>query len=206
MHVIQPQLNPMDVAVSYHMNGAYGRALGATLVALGLGSLALARAIHLAEGAVGVGLWALVACVAGAIVGGLFAPDPMGHWDQPPSFAGTAHMSAAMVAFLSFPVAALSLSMRIGRITGRPTRGARLRWLALGTAVTLVGLFVCLAPAFANRAPVLLGLVERILLAFHLVWLTIASLSVRGAAMHGSRAHEARELTRSSQFTVRLPE
>jgi hypothetical protein len=187
--------------VSYYMNGAYGRVLGATLVALGLGSLALARAIHLADGAVGAGLWALVAWGAGAVVGGMFAPDPLGRWDQPPSFAGTAHMSAAMVAFLSFPVAALSLSKRIGRLAGRATQGARLRWLACGTAVTLVGFFICLAPAFVNRAPILLGLVERILLAFHVVWLTIASLTVRGAAMRGASSHDVRGLTRRREGT-----
>jgi hypothetical protein len=181
MHVMQPQFNPADVAVSYYLNGAYGWILGATLVAWGLGSLALAWAIQRTDGA-SFGLWMLAAWGAGAVVGGLFAPDPFGQWSQPPSISGMAHMSAAMVAFLAFPLAALSLSARIARITEDAALGSSLRWLARGTAITLVVFFACLSPAFAGRSPVLLGLAERVLLAFHVVWLTGAALGLRAAS------------------------
>ena len=37
MHVVQPELPPVDVAVSYYLNGRWGWLLAAGLVALGIG-------------------------------------------------------------------------------------------------------------------------------------------------------------------------
>jgi hypothetical protein len=101
---------------------------------------------------------------AGAILGGVFPPDPRDHWNEPPSTSGTIHSGAAMIAFLAFPPAALLLSR---------TRTQRI--LAICSALTLLVFFVCLSPVFRHQAPLALGLVERVLLGFYLAWLATRS-------------------------------
>ena len=46
MHWIQPDLSPLDDAVSYYMNGPFGWILSLGLVSVGLASLAELAAIH----------------------------------------------------------------------------------------------------------------------------------------------------------------
>jgi hypothetical protein len=170
IHFIQPQMNPLHDALSYYMNGRLGWLLGAALTALGAGSLALAGALPPAASR--IGRWGLMLWGAGAIIGGIFPPDPMGQWDKPPSISGMVHGGAAMIAFLAFPVAAIALS--------RPSsRQPLLTATAIACAATLLVFFAALAPVFSDRPPVLLGLVERVLLAFYLIWLAMAAATVR---------------------------
>lgn len=51
MHVVQPDLSPVDEAVSKYVNGQLGSILGARLVLIGLGSLALLSALRQLLGA-----------------------------------------------------------------------------------------------------------------------------------------------------------
>ena len=62
MHVVQPELSPVDMAVSYYMAGRLGWALGAGLIFLGFASLSLALGLRhcLMPGGGGAGLWLLV--------------------------------------------------------------------------------------------------------------------------------------------------
>ena len=185
MHVVQPDLNPIDEAMSYYMNGRLGWMFGLGLVAFGTGSLCIAYALHvlLAStkqwfGSVLFALWG-----SGAVIGGLFPPDPRGHWDEPPSLSGMVHGSAAMVAFIAFPVAAVLLSRRI---TSSPVAFGRTRLLSpvawLGAA-SLCAFFLCLAPAIlANRPPYVLGLVERVLVIIYMIWIIAAGSGVKFAA------------------------
>lgn len=82
MHVVQPTLNPVDVAVSYYLNGRLGAALGIGLVALGIGSLGLAAGLRatLDRSGANAGWWLLVVWGGGCIVGGIVPPDPYGQW------------------------------------------------------------------------------------------------------------------------------
>lgn len=185
MHVVQSDLNPIDDAMSYYMNGRLGWVFGFGLVALGSGSLCIAYALHVVPvlpaslgqrfGAVLFALWG-----CGTVVGGLFPPDPRGHWDEPPSLSGAIHGGAAMVALVAFPAAAVLLSRRF--TSSAATVGARrllspVAWLG---AASLLALFLCLAPAIvANRAPYVLGLVERVLILVYMVWIVAAAMSVK---------------------------
>jgi hypothetical protein len=113
-------------------------------------------------------LWLLSAWGIGAIVGGIFPPDPPGHWDEPSSLSGMIHGIAAMIAFVAFPPGAWLLS-----------RSFVTRALAIGCALTLVVFFVCLAPVFSNRPPYALGLIERLLLLLYVAWLAAFGIAVR---------------------------
>jgi hypothetical protein len=191
MHLVQPELNPIDDAVSYYMNGRLGWILGLGLVALGGGSLALADGLRrrmkgsrqALAGASLLGLWSL-----GAVIGGMFPPDPIGSWNKPPSLSGMIHGGAAMVAFLAFPIAAVLLSRAMAQVPESFGRAGHLKILALLSVATLVAFFACLAPAFVNRPPYVLGLVERVLLGFIVGWLVAAGLSMKRTSSGTSSA------------------
>ena len=179
MHVLQPELSPLDDAVSYYMNGPSGWILAVGLVALGMGSFALLAALRPLLVSTGSrwGWWCLAVWAAGATIGGIFPPDPRGHWGKPPSLSGMIHANAAMLAFLAFPVAAMLLSGPIERVFKR--RLPVLRGLAVASGLTLLIFFVCLAPVFTHHAPHYLGLAERVLLAAYVGWLGVASARLR---------------------------
>ena len=169
MHAVQPELSPVNMAVSYYMNGRLGWILGGGLVLLGLGSLAVVIAER-TRARSRAGVWLLSAWGICAIVGGIFPPDPPNHWDEPSSMSGMVHGIAAMIAFLAFPPGAWLLS-----------RTFVSRAVAIGCAVTLVVFLVCLAPVFSNRPPYMLGLIERVLLLFYVAWLVAFIIAARRA-------------------------
>lgn len=172
VHIAQPEFNAVEVALSFYMNGSLGRFLAGSLVGLGVASLMLSAAIRAKfgrsiprSGLVLLATWGL-----GCIIGGLFPPDPYGHWDRPPSVSGMIHGIAAMIAFTSFPLAAFWLSPRLQS----DPRGALPGLAKLSVAMTLL-FFVCLAPVFWNRAPIGMGAAERIALAVYVCWLVLAN-------------------------------
>ena len=192
MHVVQPTLNPVDVAVSYYMNGRLGVVLGIGLVALGIGSLSLAAGLRatFGRGRANAGLWLLLVWGAGCIVGGIFPPDPYGQWDQPPSLPGMVHGMAGLLAFLAFSPAAWLLSRRIAAPVTTTTRPRVLKRLAGLSFLVLLTFFVCLVPVFADGPPFALGLVERVLLTLDLGWVAVASSIVAGGDAGAFDAHQ----------------
>jgi hypothetical protein len=184
MHVIQPDLSPIDDAVSYYMNGRFGSILGVGLVALGVGSLSLLWALRrlLSSAEARSGSWCLAIWGAGATIGGIFPPDPRGHWGGPPSVSGMIHANFAMLAFLAFPVAAMLLSAAIAEVSGSRRVKPLLRGFALASGVTLLIFVICLAPVFSHHAPHYLGIAERVLLAAYIAWLGMASVAISRAA------------------------
>jgi hypothetical membrane protein len=180
MHAVQPELSVIDMAVSYYMNGRLGWVFGFGLVVLGLGSLALASALRgrLADRRARVGVWLLVVWAMACTIGGIFPPDPPGHWDQPPSAAGMIHGVAGVLAFPALSAAAWLLSRSIGGALPGTGAARALGHLAAISIITLLTFFVCLAPAFADRPPYALGLVERVLVAVDAGWLGLAALLV----------------------------
>ncbi|MBL8211788.1 MAG: DUF998 domain-containing protein [Bryobacterales bacterium] len=168
MHIVQPQLSPLEDAVSFYMNGRLGWILHAAIVLLGIGSLQLAYR----RGASLLGLWG--GCL---LLAGMFAPDPPGNWSKPPSVPGMIHGVAAMIAFPSFVIGAVRLS-----------GGPRLRGLAIASAVMLALFLGSLWPAvIGNRPPVLLGLTERLLLALYMAWLWLAAAEATPSATYQTR-------------------
>jgi hypothetical protein len=180
MHAVQPELSPIEMAVSYYMNGRLGWLLGLGLISLGIGSLSLGAGLRrlLGQTGTGVGFRLLVLWSVGCILGGLFPPDPPGHWDEPPSISGMIHGGVAMVAFIAFPVAAWLLSRRVAPLPELPVAARLLVPLAIFCTVSLAVFFVCLAPVFANRPPYALGLVERVLLVFYAGWLVALGVNM----------------------------
>jgi hypothetical protein len=181
LHLLQPQLSPLDEAVSYYVHGAHGWLLTLGLLALGAGSLALG--LGLASGARGRGsrpgrrlvlLWA--ACV---LIGGVFRADPPGSWDRPPSLSGMIHGNAALLAFIALPIGALCLARSFAEDARWRPHARLLRALAVACLVTLVLFAASLAPVFVRPGPpILLGASERLLLAVYAAWLAATGLGL----------------------------
>ncbi|MDX2153692.1 MAG: DUF998 domain-containing protein [Bryobacteraceae bacterium] len=170
VHPAQPSFDPIDVALSYYMNGALGWLLGVGLISLGAGSLLLGVALRAdrREGVSIAGLMLLGVWAVGCVIGGLFPPDPYGQWSRPPSTSGLVHGVAAMAAFVCFPGAAIALSRKLS---------VRLQWVAGVCALMTVLLFLCLAPVFQHRPPYAFGLVERVALGCDVGWLLMANIT-----------------------------
>jgi len=186
LHILEPGLDPIQDAVSYYMNQPSGWILTLGLIALGVGSMSLGVAVGRTslDATSTAGRRLLFVWSIGVLVGGIFRPDPMGHWDRPPTFSGIAHGGAALAAFLAFPAAAILLSPSLSRVAGL---SRCLRPLAIAAAACLVVFFLCLAPGLQNRPPYVLGFVERILLALIVAWLALAGRSVMGVSGKKSR-------------------
>jgi len=152
LHWLQPDLAPLDEAMSYYVHGAQGWLLTAGLLGLGLGSVALTAGLATAAAGPGsrVGRWFLALWSVGVLLAGIFPADPPGNWDKPLSRAGMIHGNAALVAFVALPVAALCLARSFRRDPQwRPCAGVLLA-LALAAAVSLLAFMASLAPVFVS--------------------------------------------------------
>lgn len=181
LHLLQPERSPLSEAVSFYAHGAHGWLLTVGLVAWSFGSdallVGLARTFRGRMGSASLGglaIWSV-----GVFLGGVFRADPPGHWDQPPSVGGLIHGNAALVAFVSLPIAALLLSRRLRHDPQwRRVAGAS-GVLAIATMVSLVAFFASLVPVFFSPGPPkLLGLTERILLSVYVAWLGVTAIGL----------------------------
>ena len=190
LHLLQPELSPLNEAVSYYVHGRHGWLLTAGLLAWGVASAALpaglARAVRgrlNAAGLWGLGLWSI-----GLFLGAIFPADPPGHWDQPTT-AGLIHGNAALIAFVVFPPAVFLLSRSLRRETGWHRIGEVMKVLAIAAAISLLAFFASLVPVIISPGPPkLLGLTERVLLTVYATWLTVAAIGLRRASIGRSVA------------------
>jgi hypothetical protein len=175
LHVLSPEFDPSWRVVSEYANGRYGWVLSLMFASWALSSWALAVALWPQVKTAGgkVGLAVLAAAGVGEAMG---AACDINH---------PLHNLAGMIGVLSLPVAAMLLSVRLGR-----TRAwAAARSTLLGTAnLTWVSLLL-LAPALvlistgharAARDTALIGWANRFLVVVYCVWaMTVAGQALR---------------------------
>jgi hypothetical protein len=181
LHIVQPELSPLNEAMSYYVHGKHGWLLTTALLAIGAGSLsltvALATILRGWTARVGIGLLAIWS--VGAILGGVFAADPPGNWDQPPSLSGAIHGVAALVALTAFPLAAAMIAASWRSNQAKSLVGGLLRLFAFGSVISFIAFAASLVPVvFRPGPPVLFGLTERILLAVYVAWICVAAVGL----------------------------
>lgn len=185
LHFLQPELNPLDEAMSYYVHGRWGWLLTVGLLGLGIGSLALVIALA-GEPAAPVsraGWWCLAIWSVGVLLGAAFAADRPGRWSESPSMSGSVHGLAAMVALLTFPVAAFLLSRGFRSDSRWIEWSPILQFLAVASGASLLIFFLSLAPVFIRPGPpILLGLTERFLFVVYLTWLGSCATGVLRAS------------------------
>jgi Protein of unknown function (DUF998) len=181
LHLLQPEFNPLNEAISYYVHGVNGWLLTFGLFGLGLGSLALTMALGCEVGGKvsrgsrwGLGIWSV-----GVLLGAIFAADPPGQWDKPPSTSGSIHGLAAMIALVVFPVSAVLASLSFRANARWDGFSGGLLGLAKASAVMLVVFMSSLVPVFLRPGPpILLGLTERALFLVYVVWLAAAAVGL----------------------------
>jgi len=178
LHWLQPGLSPLDHALSDYVHGRLGWLVTVALLALGLGSLALAVgfARHLHRRSARIGEWCLAIWGVSGLIGGIFPDDLPG---QPPTLSGSLHGSAALIGITVLPIAAFLLSWSV-RHDPHWHRSARLLLLL---ALIMVGGFVLLFLSFvpvlmAAHPPILFGLLERIFFVIAIFWLAVAAIGL----------------------------
>jgi hypothetical protein len=180
LHILQPELSPLNEAMSYYVHGAHGWLVTVALLSIGVGSLALTIGLMLLlDGRLArLGLRLLAVWSIGTILGGAFAADPPGNWDKPPTMSGAIHGIAAVIALTAFPPAAVLISRSVhkARIIGMDSV---LNPLAVAAVASFIAFFGSLLPVFLRPGPpVLFGLTERILLAVYAAWLCVAAIGL----------------------------
>jgi hypothetical protein len=181
LHWLQPNLSPLNEAMSYYVHGAAGWLLTLGLLGLGLGSLALTLGLWRAPGVTTGkgGRWCLGVWSMGALLGAIFAADPPGQWDKPPSVSGSIHGGAAMIALVVFPIAAILLSRSLRSDVCWARLSGPLVILARASAAAWVVFMLSLAPVFVRPGPpILLGLTERVLFLAYIAWLAVAAVGL----------------------------
>ncbi|MGH9756091.1 MAG: DUF998 domain-containing protein [Blastocatellia bacterium] len=181
LHLLQPDMSPLNAAVSYYVHGAQGWLFTVGLLAWGIGSaalfLGLARTIRIRAG--NAGLLALAVWSAGVLTSGLFRADPWDQWNNSPSAAGLIHENAARVSFIALPIAALLISHGLRRAPEWRRTAGVLYLLAVMIIVSLMVFFASLLPISDSLSPpILFGLTERMLLAVYAAWLCAAAIGL----------------------------
>jgi hypothetical protein len=179
LHFVQADRSPLQVAISYYVHGRHGWLTTLGLLALGLGSLALTMALSVQRTRSRIGLILLGVWSAGVVVGGIFAADPPGNWDRPPTASGAIHGLAAMIALAALPAAAVFLTRSFRQdARWRPFQSV-LNWLCLAVVTGYAVFIASLMPVFIRPGPpILLGLIERILLLSCLAWLAAVAIGL----------------------------
>src|SRR5260370_3490704 len=121
LHILSPEFDPYFRMVSEYALGHYGWVLSLMLLAWGISSCALAVAIwsQVKTKAGKVGLWFLVIAGLGEAMASVFdiTHDP-------------AHSIAGVLGMVGFPIAALLLSVSLGRLHDWRDAKRPLLWLA----------------------------------------------------------------------------
>lgn len=185
LHVLQPDLNPLERAISEYVHGRFGFLMTATFFSQSLGSIALGViAIRRSNGhrrtLLGGALF-LVSAI-GAAVAGVFPADSGAAVPETP--AGTVHAIAGLSRFLSLTVALPLLSSAHFTRT-RPT------WVisSLAALSWLFGLvFVVSIVLLANLS--IFGVGQRTFIAILLIWMVLAAYPrIRQPAESGGWEH-----------------
>ena len=187
LHVVSPELDPSWRMVSEYALGSHGWLLSTMFVGWGVSSFALLFAIASQVRKVGgkVGLVFLGAAGVGELMASVFDVHQ-----------AAMHGLAATIGIPSLPIAAVILSVSLGRTApwnaarGRLLTTAHLTWLSL--ALMVATLFIGLSRSGGQPGPgVLVGWPNRLLIAAHLAWtITVAAQALK-LATAGARRHAA---------------
>lgn len=169
LHWLQPDLDPLERAISEYVHGSYGFLMTATFFSQSLGSLALGACVirqGLKQRKALVGSLLLIVSAVGAAVAGIFPADLAS--PLPLTSAGAIHAAAGIIRFLCLAIALPLLSSALATHPRYRKVTKALTPLAMLFVVTfLVSIFV-----LANIG--WFGLGQRGFIAILLIWMTMA--------------------------------
>lgn len=186
LHLVESEFDPSWRFVSEYANGPFGWLLTLTFLSLALSCVALVAAVrsHVQTigGTNGLGLL-LIAAVA-LTVAAFNAIDPITSTSDQLTTHGNIHGLASMIGVPGLAIAALLVSIGLGRNPGWATERRSLRWAGVLPLVALVLMFAVIgatlpqAGGFGSEVPV--GWPNRLLMLAYATWLlTVAGYAIR---------------------------
>jgi hypothetical membrane protein len=182
LHFLRPDVNPVLEPISNYGVGPYGFLLTVADIASILATFALVFGLYLGIGPPGrsyVGLFFLALYGVSELLAGIFPIDV----GREATTAGTIHNVVGNISFFCFPIAAILLSLRMGK--DEHWRSIRRPALALSIVVVLT---VILTIAGFNLG-IGFGVTQRVANVAVLVWMLVVALHLRSVA-HGALAQQ----------------
>ena len=169
LHLLSPEFNPSSRMVSEYALGNYGWVLFSMFLTWALSCIAVFFAIKSQVKTVGgkIGLGFLLLAAVGMIMGGLF---DVNH---------DLHGLAAMIGIPSLPIAAVLISVSLGRNPSWSSARRSLLWMAILTWVSLIlmnaAIFTGSSPTWEVSPGAWFGWANRFLIVAYNVWLMLVA-------------------------------
>jgi hypothetical membrane protein len=185
LHFLRPDVNPVLEPISNYGVGPYGFLFTVADIGSILAAFALVFGLYLGIGPPGrsyVGLFFLGLYGISELLAGIFPIDVAGE----ATTAGTVHTIVGNISFFCFPIAAILLSLRMGK--DEQWRSLRRPALALSIVVVLT---VILTIAGFNLG-IGFGMTQRLANVAVLVWMLVVALRLRSVAQGALAQHVSR--------------
>jgi hypothetical membrane protein len=185
LHFLRPDVNPVLEPISNYGVGPYGFLLTVADIGSVLATFALVFGLYLGIAPPGrsyVGLFLLALYGVSELLAGIFPIDVGGE----ATTAGTIHTIVGNISFFCLPIAAILLSLRMGK--DEQWRSLRRPALALSIVVVLT---VILTIAGFNLG-IGFGVTQRVANVAVLVWMLVVALRLRSVAQGALAQHLSR--------------
>jgi hypothetical membrane protein len=185
LHFLRPDVNPVLEPISNYGVGPYGFLLTVADIGSVVATLALVFGLYLGIAPPGrsyVGLFLLALYGVSELLAGIFPIDVGGE----ATTAGTIHNIVGNISFFCFPIAAILLSLRMGK----DEQWRSLRRPAFALSI-VVGLTVILTIAGFNLG-IGFGVTQRVANLAVLVWMLVVALHLRSVAQGALAQHPSR--------------
>ena len=182
LHFLRPDVNPVSEPISNYGVGPYGFLFTVADIGSGLATLALVFGLYLGippPGRSYVGLSLLALYGVSELLAGIFPIDVGGE----ATTAGTIHTIVGNISFFCLPIAAILLSLRMGK--DEQWRSLRRPALALSIVIVLT---VILTIAGSNLG-IGFGVTQRVANVAVLVWMLVVALHLRSVAQGALAQH-----------------
>jgi hypothetical protein len=175
LHFVRPDVNPVSEPISTYGVGPYGFLFTVANIGSSLATLTLVFGLYLgipSSGRSYVGLFLLALYGVSELLAGIFPIDIGGE----ATTAGTIHNIVGNISFFCLPIAAILLSLRMGK--DEQWRSIRRPALALSIVIVLT---VILTIAGSNLG-IGFGVTQRVANIAVLVWMLVVALHLRSVA------------------------
>ncbi|WP_246446977.1 DUF998 domain-containing protein [Micromonospora polyrhachis] len=171
-----PGMDPWSLTISDYAVSNRGGPMDIAMFVLGAASLALPLGLRAARVRAGVlPMFLLVVWGVGLSASAIVPTDPIG---VPMTMDGYIHRYVSVTAFVCLPIAALLLARRLASDSRWQANLQSVRMLALASVLGLAGLYYSAFPG----ERVLMGLVERVLVAVEVALLAVIAVRLYRAA------------------------
>lgn len=185
LHFVRPDVNPVLEPISNYGVGPYGFLLTVADIGSGLATLALVVGLYLGiapQARSYLGLILLGVYGVSELLSGIFPIDVGGETTT----AGTIHNIIGNISFICFPIAAILLSLRMGK--DEQWRSIQRPALALSTVVVLT----VISTIAGSNLSIGFGVSQRIANVAVLAWMLVVALHLRSVAQGVLAQHPSR--------------